>query len=229
MENESLETQSVVQTPPIISTPPPAPKSKRPIILVLTIVFFLLLAVGASAFYFGKMVSNTTVSSVIKTTPTPTVDPTVSWKTYTENRADIGYSFQYPSNWKILNANEGCIGPVLTDTSLFFTICGPYLAPNDTPESSVGRSSGKIVSKQSVTVGGHEGIQQEFPFTDNTIYQYTVETHIGQVNTKVTMRDGKVEQQNGIIIISISVQDATKLEKAKQQYSQILSTFKFTN
>jgi hypothetical protein len=150
MENENLETQSVVQAPPIISTPPPAPKSNRPVIIVSVIVIFLLLAVGASAFYLGKMASSPKQvactmeaklcpdgSSVGRTGPkcefascpttTPTPDETANWKTYTNTQ--YSFSFKYPLDWSFDEEKPSTIvfGPTSTINHIGETV-SPYVS-----------------------------------------------------------------------------------------------------
>lgn len=95
----NTSTQSIPPTVPQNPIQPPIPeKHKTPIFL-----WFLILALVGIATYFGyqnwllrQQVSRPqpTSSSLIATTPTP--DPTVNWKTYTNSK--FNYSVKYPNS-----------------------------------------------------------------------------------------------------------------------------------
>ncbi len=91
----------------------PAPQSKpRPSkVFIFLIVFVLLVGVGAGAYFLGMQnlqpaAQPITTQVVIK--PTPTVDPTANWKTY--NNSTYGFSFKYPSEWKLGEINDKDVG-----------------------------------------------------------------------------------------------------------------------
>jgi len=82
---------------------PPSPKFSPPLIAT----FVLLVISGAvGGFFLGKSFSQpkTSPPSISQTSPTqknptPTSDPTVNWKTYSD--PDGGFSIRYPANWTL--------------------------------------------------------------------------------------------------------------------------------
>jgi hypothetical protein len=92
--------------------PPETKKSKGPILFLL-LFFILILGMGGYYVYQKYLTQKTlpvptpmpTAALTPKPTPVPTEDPTVGWKTYTNNTAL--YSFKYPSIWNLLDLTKG--------------------------------------------------------------------------------------------------------------------------
>lgn len=72
-------------------------------VAIILLVVALLGAVGFGAFYYGKNTKSSSDSPIDpgffknpgRSTPTPTLDETANWKTYTHE----ALSFKYPSDW----------------------------------------------------------------------------------------------------------------------------------
>lgn len=114
----------VTPTPPTVSTPPtpeptqpptqPIPVPEQPNnkisqkLFIPSVVLLLIITVVLVAFKFIKTKKVTapqpTPTALTQTTPSPTLDPTANWKTYTNNT--YGFSFKYPSDWDITEQTD---------------------------------------------------------------------------------------------------------------------------
>jgi hypothetical protein len=91
---------------PVVPNPtqpvPPVPtksRSKLPFVLGGIIVLGIVGVLGVVGVKnFSNSKAPATIQPTISPIPTPTIDPTVDWKTYINS--EYGYSFQYPQDWK---------------------------------------------------------------------------------------------------------------------------------
>lgn len=103
---EKIDQNPTVEQPPVEIPISLIKKSKLPLILV---VIILLVVVGVGGIVLGKYLSGSKTPETAKPIatvtiiPTPTIDPTANWKTYTSNK--IGYSLKAPQSW-FSNQNE---------------------------------------------------------------------------------------------------------------------------
>lgn len=98
----------LLQPEPVIESPIPPTKKFSPIFILAILI--LLLAVGAGGILLGKSLNTSqpsaqpTIAPAPTQIPTPTPDVTANWKTYTNNK--YGYSFEYPPEATISEANK---------------------------------------------------------------------------------------------------------------------------
>lgn len=101
--NQSTQTQITEPVSPNLQQPIPV-KSNNVLIPILAILILILLGVsgylGYNYFTLKNQLNTETPPAVLrKIEPSPTPDPTVSWKTYTDEIQ--GFSFKYPDTWTI--------------------------------------------------------------------------------------------------------------------------------
>lgn len=195
--------------------------SKFSIKAIIGTLIFLLLAGGAAAGYVYrepilKLVSNPTPTPTVVISPTPTLNPTEDWKTYTGK----GYSFKYPTTFQDTGSLLKSPDHKVNTDGIETLISGIELNvfPRPTKETSIekmydaDRFGGQIEStKTSTTVAEKDAIR----------YDYSYE------NTQATVT----------IFINNGVYYWVKLRWADEQaklkylpiYYQILSTFEFTD
>lgn len=236
MNTSTLEPQSPKTQLPVNVSPP-----HRTAIIVSILATILLASIGLTIYQLKQQ--EVSRKSEISLTPTVGQSPSqitpdedgnvpADWKTYTDSVTQ--YSFKYPSDWNFIPVSEGC-GPVFTPdssekflNSYWLTICGPYINIDDTPEDIAQRTPNRS-NISNVDLGGHKGVKVEVLVRDNNVYSYSEQVYIGNIVSVIAdARNGKKEITPGTIGIILYVQDKTKVEEAKNKFSQILSTFNFT-
>ncbi|PIU03246.1 hypothetical protein COT44_04225 [Candidatus Shapirobacteria bacterium CG08_land_8_20_14_0_20_39_18] len=225
MDPENTQTiQPAIPVQPVNPPVPPVPttsRSKLPIILgviilVLVSVGILLAKSGNLSKLTAKPTPNLIPTQVLAPTPTP--DPTADWQTYTNNKAL--FILQYPQDWKIKDdcINSQCLGQYLT------IIAPDYNYPdgklqidqinNQNCDNLSSVSWSKPVKKSEITIDGIKGLEissNDIDFNDNKSHQ---------------LRSLCIPIKSQSINISFwSLNNPTQ----EKQFTQILSTFKFTN
>lgn len=253
MEPENINQQPVqpipqTPVPPPIQTPPPAqpvpeqpaPKSKFSFrkwpILILIILFLVVVLLGGYFVLSRKSTTQTAQNSasnqpVATQTPSPTPDPTASWKTFVSS--DFGFSIKYPTT---LEASENKTPFYLVDFKNAGSSVGEFstfdiLAAPDTftPQTPSGYDflSADVFNKlsqtsqgQSVTVGTGTFTRQP----DETLGGQTAIVVSNPGTTSNLTQKRIFVKANGNIYMLV-INDNTRVNSLVQ----ILSTFKFTN
>lgn len=227
MENQinmsNQNSQQIGQNPvsqPVINSD----KLKANYFIIGVTILIGFIIYGFGGYYLGKKSSRITQStSVIQNQPSsvpfssPTIDPTESWKTYTNSK--YNYSFKYPSDYQI-GSCRSCTDLATVD---YVTIQSPFMTHNSqgygiTTVSVTNPDINKILSLQQTKIG-------------NNINAYTETTTSYGYQTKyfyVIMSNNKVItlQYSGIGLqanINIPLEDF----KDYQIFNQIVSTLKF--
>lgn len=222
MENADqtlLNNSELNHTPPVSSAPqtPPSdlkPKQKLPLAIIIGIVLFLLVAGSVAGFYVFKQQSlksiKPTPSPVVqKQIPTPTSDPTASWKTYTSN--DGKFSFKYPQNlflkenvkdYLVLTKTADAPGN-LSEISIDARLTGIYSEYNSAIES-VKKSLTDISTKD---------------FSNGIVIKGKMGPGMGEGTPTIT---GLIRYKTGVIAIQNSTNPLQE-----ETLNQILSTFTF--
>lgn len=93
--------QPAFSTKPNITPSPPKSFLSNKLLIIVIILIILLGAGGTYLALNSKPNPQSTVSKALPTSvPTPTVDPTASWKTYTN--LELKYSLKYPPDWNAI-------------------------------------------------------------------------------------------------------------------------------
>ncbi len=212
-------------TPQALETPVGRPvETKRSPILM--IVLILILSLGSTAFFaYQNMQLQKQIAGMTKISSSPlpvaTTDPTAGWKVYIGKNAN--YQFSHPSDWTEQDASEGC-GPVFSppdSQNTWLTICGLNMSPGGTANGlatrSVGSKTETLVYRKNITLDNKNAVQQQVnPYPDKS----QIETYVEDIS------DGS--SNKGILSIYFYMNDPNKLDQMTQVFSQILSTFKFT-
>lgn len=237
-----MENKIQPSMPPVkLSTPPPVPKSFNWLKIVIFIFLGILIIVGSVfvGIKIGKKqptnlqqiteqptsipTNNQPISTVeinISPTITPTTEPIIGLKTYTDNK--YGFSFSYPQSWKIETkpesglsltniANGHMIGIMIWRVT-GFGYCYKY---GDQKEIVVGGKPAKTAD--GIGNGGTE-------MCDRPIEEMT---KLG--NTFVLIR---LEENRDLPAESIHISydyPLKDLSLVKSNLNQIVSTFKFSN
>jgi hypothetical protein len=101
---QPIAQQQVAQQPPIQQNPIPSSRIRWKLILLITI---LLIIVGSGTYLLGtkqnKLIAQdqqkAITPTIVQTSPTPTLNPTANWKTYTSNYLSNNFSIKYPANF----------------------------------------------------------------------------------------------------------------------------------
>ena len=103
---EPVQQQSVPQPSSSVSSVEPKPQGlgRSKGILWIGIALLVLALVGVGAYFLGSRKTATTVTPepVLTQIPTPTPDSTANWKIYTTR--EYGYSVKYPPDWEVVEA-----------------------------------------------------------------------------------------------------------------------------
>lgn len=139
---------------------------------------------------------------VVSATPETTPDPTADWKTYTNT--EIGFSFKFPSEWKMQTgiANSGLISLETSSNNRFFAWYSPSVTISEWLEET---QSGKIIGKK--TIGA---------------YTFTVVQGGSMLESLEYIIDVK---GNGII--RFVIEPNSNNSESEKLFDQILSTFNF--
>ncbi len=99
MEENTNSSSNPSSIPPQPSTSPPSPPKKSKLIYLLVgfIILFILTVSSVAGVYIYKASRVKPTPTPLAQTPTPTVDPTASWKTY---KSPNGFSLNYPTAWE---------------------------------------------------------------------------------------------------------------------------------
>ena len=210
------------------------------------IIIIVLVAIVASGVYFlgTKNILKLPTSFSLPTispSPTPTPDPTANWKTYTYYA--YGYSVKYPSDWKVIEAKpsntpnwpydisqENQLQKVnFLEEKIDKTWPGSFvISVNKTPENfDTERWASNyfvpLIADPTTNLAKPKG---KISVDNNIAYRFSVfqfdsdRTEIGLV-------------KNGNIYMftftdDVPIENDPNIEKHKEIYNQILSTFKFT-
>lgn len=106
--NQSPQSQEINSQ---MSSPPNNSSGSKLIPIILGIATVIVIAIGA--YILGSNQTETPILYPVQPTPTssptPTIDLTANWKTYTNDK--YGYSIKYPSSWGQLHDNNA-IDPI---------------------------------------------------------------------------------------------------------------------
>jgi hypothetical protein len=197
-------------------------------VLILAGIVILLLVAGG-IFFLGRITAPKSEAPVTTSSPqpSPTTDPNVNWKTYTNAR--YGFSFKYPENLSIRSdSRDDFIGfleiPGVNNSQKL--IVSVYPNPNNLNLQDfredlrrMGSPSTENVTYQPTTINGYAGLTERYEraclgicedFKSGKYFMY----HI---------KDDRV-------IVSFSIQTdnpAGNILEDEQWLDQILSTFKF--
>jgi len=155
--------------------------------------------------------------------PTPTVDPTANWKTYTNNQEKI--AFDYPQNWSLANYDKESIvvGDDRTEgLTIFFGIYSPFALESSTTDKIIEAwfnynkgsnaqfpDGGKVLSEEFIKVDGFEATK------------YVLVNNIeSSIQPSYQRTWAFVPNNNRITLLDYEGTD-------NKLFSQILSTFKF--
>jgi len=235
MDNQSAEqTSPPVQTvPPVQPTPPVTPPPSKSFLsgkLIILIVILLIIFAGGGA-YFVLNSQNKPVPTVSKamptSIPTPTTDPTASWKTY-ENKT-FNYSIKYPP---VLIGEDGRIDEIYNGNASIEYFKKPISA------GSYPHQIGLYLASRSQNIDEYIG---QIATGDGPPPQLqTAEINVGNVKGKkvigVPSANGEIlillpHPNSGIfaIVLNPYIQQGDNNEKEWiKSFDKILSTFKFT-
>lgn len=191
---------------------PPASKTSLtiPFLVILSI---LSLAISGYLFWQNQQLMKqlavaqklTKTSTAVLPSPltSPTTDPTAGWKTYTNS--EIGFKFQYPSEWKIQTGipNSGLISLTFNNNSRFFVWYNPSYTIAEWLEET---QSGKITGKKKIG-------DYTFTVIKGGLFLESLEYALDV-------------KGNGFI--RFVIEPVTDIPQAEKTFNLILSTFKFT-
>ena len=203
--NPEIQDSSKQTEVPVPTAPTRHPLHKTPILLAFLFIFFVAAAFFVGIYYQG-MNKKTEVAQISPTPqqPTPTLDPTADWKTYTNN----GISLKYPSNWNI--------SPDTSNT----------LISSNSPKIRL------VVAAKDGTLM-NECMQEISNETKNglTMRKFSRETTGAMCSTADSSpREILVFPSKDDYSPGISYQySATESKQAEEIFNQILSTFTFTD
>lgn len=217
--NQQTETSSVQSTPPA--------KAFLSAKIILLIITSLILIAGGGTYFVLNSKSKPKPAPIVfqaapTSTPTPTVDPTASWKTYT----DTIISFKYPNSWvfkspPVLNASSYNIsspdqkyggegGALISGAILYDPVASKMILPNVTPDHAFDSRKADILESRTVNVGTSTGIVYKLQNTRTISFVFLIQN------------GGK---STGVGLETLS-QNITTYQSI---FDQIFSTFKFTD
>ncbi len=216
---------------PVLPVVELVPKPKTNILFVVGGIIILSLGISLGLF-FGKNLysvplSIPTPSSIVETTPAPTIDPTTNWKTYMDNR--FNFSVKYPGDWNTVPFQGKWES-------------GAWLILAYSPDSKTSTIKGEIVGvvegqstffsvsaydKSQVTVKSLENLAlgKSSKKTEQTINQIKGLLIVNEERTNAIEKLFVFEKENYTFVIQFFwPKGKPENEKA---FDQILSTFKF--
>lgn len=232
MDNINLPPLAEIPVPP---PPKPSLNSKRNLIKWgLIIIIAILFSSGATYFLLKpkltkRIISQTLQQSVPQLSPTSTLDETVNWKTYINDRFE--FSFKYPEvpfKWReesdssvylAPSAGQGGSGPKFLNPGDVWLNAGVepfYLLSPESAEEFFNKNKETYTNAQKipVTIGGSSGYKviYDFPAVAGNMRTYNYE--------------GLILRSNLVYIrITLSAWDSNSLQKYEKTFDQILSTF----
>lgn len=222
-----MDPQSTIHPTNQYSDPATSHSSNQPInqssggghgIAILSMTIFILLSLAAVAFLYyqnqelkGMLAGYQTPAA--SPTPTATDDPTAGWKTYTNSQ--IGFSFEYPSDWILKDGS----GVTLTSYSIYKPLSDGDVEPEPTLH---------------FFVAYHKGVTDLAKWlTDNQAGEI-VDTVKINGNKFSKIKGGSLEdsleyatQISASGILRIVIEPYPNKVVSDETFNQILSTFKF--
>lgn len=254
MGNNNLNDQTLPVSPTPQPPPPVSkPKPKFSLAVIIGTVLLLLIAGSAAGFYafkpqILKLVSKpsptpTVIPSLTRNPISPTPDPTVNWKIYTNN--DYHFSFRYPPEFTLKNVDKQVINSAdfdgqkvsLTHYILFFTT-GKLVRPNDPTISPTQDISGLRIN---VTSTNGKTIMQNYDnkgaFENNARTKVTLLHNFGAADevADVSYAQNHIRTyRKGAYFFDLAHPQEGKvfpygIDDINTYTDQILATFKFTN
>ena len=214
-QNEVQTTQPVQPEMPAQQPLSPKKSNSKKVFWTFAILLFLIAFVVGGFFTGAKQnisLNQRATSNIVQSTPAPTPNSTVNWKTYMNTK--FGFQVNYPASW----TESGAISS--GDNTIV------YLNANE----SIG--NGPEPLKYYVFIA-EEDTLPNVNLTKGSVGDYTayktsdVPSQLGTLSTFIT------EDNKKYISISLTPYDLKKPFDSQDKYidifNQILSTFKFTN
>lgn len=217
----------------------------------ISLIIVLLLLVGGGVYYLGAKQNKLVVQNpqkiitptIVRSTLTPTPDPTANWKTYTNTK--YGFSVEYPADTRVIKEQNQQVMGALNPASVVASIS---LISSDFRLSSTGVSIAVDANKDCNLDQNGQKITKTKDFNKNTfliegeniennasggerhtysIYQITHNNKCYEVQLSVGYTDVTFAAAPSLVQEIQGQQDW--IQAQKQLNNQILSTFKFTN
>lgn len=229
------ESQPSPPSPPTEPAPPPASPEPTPpstgkskIVIWVGLGFLILALVAIGTYYVSSRRATPTITAIPSpiSAPTSTPDPTVNWKTYT-NDFDK-YSAKYPSNWYLNPASAEGNGTDIADSDIsnFAEVPNPddtehirvnIIAFNNESEMPLQKwleenDTEQIYSEDTITVAEITGVLREESNSDFL--------QLPEIKSAIAIY---LPYRNKVYRILAFPSDS----KHKEILDQILSTFKF--
>lgn len=230
--NGNLQTPPIFQTEATPSVVPVIPKAKSKLVpILLAILAILILGIGGY-FVYAKFFAPKPVATVPSPAPMATSDPTVSWKTITNQTA--GLSVKYPSNMTAEQSDN--------HISLDLQTIKPD-ASGKSSGSNLGYSPLHVqISRKpewdgdNISTIAKDQLEQEkgvlsnitnIKALDETFSNAQMEYFAIGCNGYCT--NIFLKQNNQVVLIEVVYGNGTELQTYEDLANQILSTFKFTD
>ncbi|MEK7450661.1 MAG: PsbP-related protein [Patescibacteria group bacterium] len=182
-------------------------------------------AIAVGGYFLGTKNSQpATENKVIsRPSPTPTLDPTANWKTYTN--AVAGYSFKYPNDYQVMENQKKSVDGVTVNVPNTTVILSSVL-----PNLNTNMQIGIHYENQLNNLSGDEVAKKFGLSTNPTIY--TIDGKSGFIFTETPLGP----YGSTIIYIirnnksyTFTIESQVSYAQYKQYLDQILSTFRFAN
>ena len=221
-EKPSVESNQPLEQAPVEQAPS-LPKKNKSLTVGLGVVFAVLIGTVGFLLYRNAQLKNRSVRLPAEiplqtTTPssTTTTDPIASWKTYTNNI--YNYSVNLPENWTNYSMNDFSSQPFTNSEEQL------YLGPENSPAKPP-----QIMQISTYNTNAYQETEM-YPPANCTIT--TVSIGVDQIQAKHKICKGM--ESNGFITVKTSqfvfiIDELKGSEENHQLFTQILSTFKFTN
>jgi hypothetical protein len=216
---------------------PVLPKSKNWLVILL-IFFVVILSFGTAAYFAYQNVQlKKQVTKISPTSPnplsspTPTTDPTVNWKTYTNSV--FNYSFKYPLAWSV-----GTKGQADASTATGIIISNPCSYDNGDLCQQIMLTAEKSANKNDVTpdfiLNQNDVISEKNTSSVSEATVYSFADYQKNYGTSGRLLFVAV-MNNGTVKFTITYEESQKRKtfispndwQGKPTFDQILSTFKF--
>ncbi len=240
MDTPAPKTQPAVESQQPATSPSPPTAQVKPIkkptklpIILMTVIAVLSLAVSA---YFGyqNYLLKQQISQSPTASPSPTVDPTADWKTYTNTA--YSYHLKYPNEWLAKSfgpgpggfqlLNDSSRGVILSPNNQEQTIPSPSLQIEADGPENLSRPIYSEFQKQAKT-----GFSETYKLISETTTSFSGVTatvlegeHVYSETSTYVKQFVFASSESGVYF-SITIASDTKKESLV--FDQILSTFKF--